>query len=45
MGKLHYPDDYISNGWDSLITNKDLFQVIDNSDNEDFYIIIWTSEC
>lgn len=39
MGKLHYPDDYISNGWDSLITNKDLFQVIDNSDNEDFYIL------
>lgn len=39
MGKLHYPEDYISNGWDSLITNKELFEVLENPDNSEFGIL------
>lgn len=39
MGNLHYPEDYVSNGWDNLITNEDLFQVIENPDNSEFKIL------
>lgn len=39
MGNLHYPEDYVSNGWDSLITNKELFEVLENPDNSEFNIL------
>ena len=39
MERFHYPEDYISNGWDNLIVNKDLFQVIENPDNSEIGIL------